>query len=676
MAVVAFLVPWLALVLTACALSAAVGWWATRRAAAAARRALEAHARDGDAVVLRGRLRIEGNGAESDWGGDQKLAALSPIHSRSRLWPRQARIVDRGERCAKLWLDTAEGGVRLEGPLGVEAGSRQRHKGYSTRDDHGKWFNAEYALFEGDEVVAAGVREGSPLSGTSAEGRYRDSATHETLSPLDNGSILLATAHARWAPAPRQLLRLPVVVLVGLIALVPACSSSTHYADTAERCADTCLERGACAVGLKPWKRLGDGLESALRGDVYTCVASDDASCRRSELCQSIGACSENDGHCAPLTDDDCRYTAGCLKWGQCGAVAGACRVASDAHCIGLATCSDHGRCHAINGSCSAGSDEACAASYYCHSLGHCSKVGDECKAGSDEDCAASDQCHSLGHCSARDGGCTVATSSDCRRTYACSGDGKCTFVEGEGCAVTSDDDCVFSEACSKSTRCRFETGQCVSDGTCATSAACRVHGHCDGEGYCSARTDADCEPSEACKQRGACRALAGTCAESCKAEDACKKYGRCSDFGLQGCGAAGDDCRQAEVCRTEGKCSAVQGECVARSHDDCKQALICQWEGRCTQLGNACVADGDDCLSTRNCRSIGYCEAREGHCQEGRGDDHCATSPLCSLLGRCAWGGYECVSGSDEHCRRSEVCSRNGFCEQVDAGCFVRGAH
>lgn len=671
MVVVAFVVPWLVLVLLACGAAKLVAWLATRRVASRARSALEERVQAGDAVLMRGVLRVEGAGLDSDWGGSKKLAAVGAIRSRSRLWPRRP-VVDGGERCATLWLDTPKGSVRLDGPSRVEAGARQRWKGDRVLGQQGKWFAGEYAIFDGDEVVAAGVSEAAPLSGASTEGRYRDSATHEALSPLPDGAIGLATV--RWAPAAsmRQVVRLPAVVIVALAAVYPSYSSASALVATETDCADMCHDNGRCIVGFESWSKL-QKWKKTLQGDVYRCVAQHDADCRRSASCQSTGSCTAIAGRCVAASDDDCHLTDGCLQRGECGAQDGHCVALRDADCREQSGCVEMGRCAARDGSCAVGSAADCEGSYYCRALGYCSRVGDACKVAKDEDCRQSNPCASLGHCSARDGDCTTATNQDCRRLRDCRVDGQCTFVPAKGCVVATEADCLASKGCARNTRCRRQGAACVSDGPCRESAACRVHGHCDGDGYCGPASDDDCRRSENCERHGACRWLEGECAASCAARDECSKRGLCSFVEPHGCGAAGDDCRKSELCRLSGQCTAADGRCVARSDDDCRRSDHCRWEGRCSLQDDYCVATGDDCLATRACKSISYCLAEDGRCTRGRGDDYCRQSRLCKKLGRCAWGSYACVASSDEDCRQSEVCGRYGWCEKVEEDCFVR---
>ena len=154
----AFLVPWILVCAVTAGLIAVVAQVATMRAARAARVTLDREVA-GDVVVLRGRLRVEGDGCEGRWGDKRKIAAHSFVHSRRRAWPKQLHIAGTRVRCARLWLDTDRGPVLIEGPVGVEVGSRIRFSGDGLPGEGGKWFGGEAIVFDGDEVVATGTRQ-------------------------------------------------------------------------------------------------------------------------------------------------------------------------------------------------------------------------------------------------------------------------------------------------------------------------------------------------------------------------------------------------------------------------------------------------------------------------------------------------------------------------------------
>lgn len=673
MVFLALIVPWLLLVTVACALIGGTAYFMTTRAAKRARTTLERLGGEGDAVMLRGRLRVDGDGAEGGWRGRKRLAATSPIHSRRRLWPSDERIADTGTRCARLWLDTKDGPVLLEGALAVEAGSRQRLKGLVASDQAGKWFGAEYAVFDGDDVVVAGERTAAPVTGAPVGSDYRKQAGHEMLTPLPRTHAISVFAFKRraWLPVT-QLLRHPIAVLAALGAVVPSCRCAKHYDEVEQGCDQTCEAGGECGVGLisgESWS-----WSDTFDGDVFRCVASDEEDCKRADVCRIRGACGIVDRSCAPANDDHCRYDDVCLTLGKCSAVDGNCVATRDEDCRRTDACADSGRCSARDGGCVVGSDADCAGSYYCKALGHCRKVGDECKAATDDDCRNAESCVSLGQCSARSGNCVLGSDEDCRRRWACAEHGECTFDDRQGCVVAGDEDCIGTEGCAKWASCHAEDGKCVASSNCRSSAACRVYGRCEGNDSCRARSDEDCQQSERCQQDGACSKIGDGCAKSCADTSSCRESGLCSERKGGGCHAASDaDCRQSNGCRKQGHCTASSsGYCVAGKAEDCRRSAACREMGQCTREGENCIAAGNDCDATRHCQRAGLCEPQGGYCRDGRTEERCGKRPVCKELGRCTWQSYECVVGSDKDCSDSEVCRRFGWCHKVENSCFL----
>jgi hypothetical protein len=686
----AFAIPLLFISLAGWGVLAVLAQVATRRASRRAHQAIErtaaeASSVDSDVVVLAGRLRVDGEGCFNAWRGVAKVAAKSVVLSRRRVWPEELKVGGASMRCARLSLVTSTDVVSLEGPLVVELGSRLRFKGLASREGRVKHFGAETALFDGDEVVALGLRQREPVSVPGGDGGYRTAAARDVLGPLvalprarsSGGEELHIVMAARRTRAPLfGVSRHPVMVLVIGAALVPSCRAAEDYRDKEQHCRGSCDQHGECGVVLRDVSKPREVWQRLAQSNWFTCGAGDDALCRRSFRCLTSGHCSAVDGNCAAGNDEDCRHTDDCIVAGRCSAVAGSCVAARDEDCRATDGCRELGRCGAVAGGCRPKSDADCAASYFCAQLGHCSLDGDSCRAKSRSDCLKSEACEILGHCSAENGECKLGSNADCQRTDKCRQRGQCTFRDRvvRECIAADDADCMTSEECASMARCRVEANSCIrDDGRCITTRACTVHGRCEGDVRCSAVSQRDCEQSEGCKTKGACRLLAGRCITDCAATTECKKSGSCSEIDGR-CQAVGDsDCRRSAACRKDGACTAVDGRCVAMSDAECKASRACREYGRCTAEDGQCVAAGHDCIDTPGCRNGDMCLAERGGCNPGGADERCRRSPLCKELGKCSWGSYRCVAGSAEDCRQSTVCQRHGWCDKVDNHCFLR---
>jgi hypothetical protein len=154
-------------------------WRARRSARGEARRAFAAlglaagqDAR-ADIVALRGRLAVEalapevesleGGGAPLELG--RNPAARTRWESRARLRPwRHHGLED--ERAPELFLDAAEGRVRVAGPVRVLVGSKLTWLGTRTLD---RGYEFETSLRVGDQVLAVGRVESTREPATDSE---------------------------------------------------------------------------------------------------------------------------------------------------------------------------------------------------------------------------------------------------------------------------------------------------------------------------------------------------------------------------------------------------------------------------------------------------------------------------------------------------------------------------
>jgi hypothetical protein len=678
MAFVAFVLPWIFVCLVAWALLVFIARRATQQTLRKAREDIEGKAAegtvqaDGDLVALRGRLRVDGEGCATTLGSTAKVAAKSVGWSRRAGWPKKAHVGDRSDRCARLVLETKDGEVLLEGPIAVAAGSRLRFKTPATRrDEGGPWFGGESLVFDGDEVVALGMRHRGPQSIATADAGYREAAGRHVLTAPGEDEPIVVAAQRSQAPVARLAIH-PVMLIAALVAVLPSWRTAASYADAATECKQRCDDDGRCSVALKSVSGPGDAWNSIVANELFTCEAADDAACRGSTDCLELGRCSAVRGECVAAKDQDCRHTPYCVLQGNCGVVDGKCQATRDEHCRDLSSCADHGECRAIDGVCRVGSDEDCARSGNCGALGWCSKVGEACKAKTRDDCQKYSRCALAGQCTPVDGNCEIRSSKDCGLTFPCLQSGACTFVAGQECVVKTDSDCLLSQECARYRKCRADNGACVQDAdSCRTSAACRVHGRCEGDDRCEVATDRDCQASEGCKERGACRKLGGQCLKSCADSEACRSMGYCHEVDGD-CAASDAGCRPTQGCRDSGRCTARPEGCVVASDKDCKTAAVCRQLGHCTSKNGECIASGDDCFAASACKHSGACLAKDGSCTTGRRDELCRKDPRCKELGWCGWGFSRCRPTSNEDCRESDVCRQHGWCDKVGDECFI----
>jgi len=226
-------------------------------------------------------------------------------------------------------------------------------------------------------------------------------------------------------------------------------------------------ELGAECPGASA-ERCRDGEEARLYGrggfDGRTCVASDDATCRRSSVsCRLFGQCR------APEAKDGAEGPALCRRSGAdadyVGAEDGRCAgngscVADEASCAASGYCELAGRCRAEDGICVAKDAITCQGSRYCAELGWCDRVssplGPRCRPTSDLHCRDSRTCDNLGNCALDGQSCQA-----CARSNGCRDEGRCA-LDGRRCIATSNAHCQRSRACKVEGRCSAALGSCT----------------------------------------------------------------------------------------------------------------------------------------------------------------------------------------------------------------------
>jgi hypothetical protein len=154
-------------------------------------------------------------------------------------------------------------------------------------------------------------------------------------------------------------------LIAALLLFAPACSDSGGA-----ECAVNCAKSDACS----DWGECGE--DPGCR-----CVVRDDADCRQSALCPTMGFCSLDtvQGRCVVVLDSDCKASKTCVQDGWCGAVNGDCIAVSSADCASAEICEFIGKCTLEAADCAAASDADCADSQICRHEGLCTAVKGEC---------------------------------------------------------------------------------------------------------------------------------------------------------------------------------------------------------------------------------------------------------------------------------------------------------
>ena len=575
-------------------------------------------------LVVKGTLHVEGPAAAPG----RALGALSVWSSGRRLWFRLPKIAER-ERAEKLTVVAGDKRYELRGAVEVLSGSRTTFSGGRARAWDERSYEVRTCLFDGDEVIVAGVAAGA----TDGQ-RYRERGA-TVIEPSVDAQVIFVCAAGRPATVVpiKALARSMILVPMLLLGLGPLYRFVGDYSNT--ECAEACKSFGLCSVAsnfqVRNWRI---ALEKAWDGDHVDCAATSDALCRASTACGELGSCKAVAGDCVAASTDDCRNTNGCLSSGMCSPKDGKCRALSEADCHYTQDCIDSGRCTPREGACLDATSESCAQTASCTEYGRCTAIEGSCRPTSD-DCERSRGCQEYGHCTAVDGRCQAAGDADCSRTTQCRERGLCSLVDGD-CVAKADQDCRESTRCGEARECKAHQGACVPDAAkCRESAACAHWGRCDGFDLCDAGAKADCRKATVCQGKLDCRPLDNGCASTCQETEGCRRSGRCA--------------------------LADKDLCAAESNANCQASRMCREIGFCTFVGNACALTSSvDCAQSNGCKSGGRCSFFEGRCVMASRD--CQNTEDCKRLGRCTPAGYKCIVGSAD-CQTSEVCQKFGWC-------------